>query len=215
MEVVTAEICHKEVTVRPTDSKWYNGYLRKLCRKQMRDHKTWTKHKTLWAWEHYRASRNTYHQEVDRMKTEYEEKRAKTLATEAKTNPKKWWSVAKETMGNRKQSTIPSMMANNEIHNSDEEKAKLFNDYFLEVQSLPNQPVDPIFEEQEPPDETLEMITISEKDVDDALKCLDTNKAYGPDGISPKVLKEGRPALVNILTKIFNLSLTKAFFPTA
>jgi hypothetical protein len=49
--VVTAEIPHKEVTVRPSDHKWYNGYLRKLCRKQRHDHKLWTEHRTPWAWE--------------------------------------------------------------------------------------------------------------------------------------------------------------------
>jgi hypothetical protein len=152
---------------------------------------------------------------VERLRQEHQDQLAKTLATEAKSNPKKWWSVAKETMGNRKQSTIPSMLANGEVHNTDEEKAKLFNDYFLEVQSLPNQPVDPIFEDKAPPEETIEMITISNKDVDDALKCLDTNKAYGPDGISPKVLKEGRPAIIDILTKMFNLSLTRGIFPNA
>ena len=215
VDVVNTHIPHKEVTVRPMDHKWYNGHLRKLCRKQRHDHKLWTQHRTPWAWERYRASRNTYHQEVERLRQEHGDQLAKTLATEARTNPQKWWSVAKETMGNRKQSTIPSMMANNEVHNTDEEKAKLFNDYFLEVQSLPNQPEDPMFEEQEEPNETIEMITITNKDVDDTLKCLDTNKAYGPDGISPKVLKEGRPALVNIITKIFNLSLTKGIFPAA
>jgi hypothetical protein len=139
-EVINAEIPHKEVTVRPTDSKWYNGWLRRLCRKQKHVHKNWTKHRTPWAWETYRTSRNTYHQEVDRLRHEHEETLAKTLATEARTNPKKWWSVAKEKMGNRKSSTIPSMLRGDEVFNTDEAKAKLFNDYFLEVQSLPNQP---------------------------------------------------------------------------
>ena len=212
--VISSEIPHKEVTVRPMDSKWYNGYLRRLCRKQMKDHRNWTEHLTPWARETYRTSRNKYHQEVDRLRKEHQEKLADTLATEARTNPKKWWSVAKETMGHRKTSTIPSMITDNEVHNTDEAKANLFNDYFLEVQSLPDQPEAPIFEEHEPPENTLEMITIVPKDVDDILKCLNTNKAYGPDGISPKVLKEGGPALVPILTKLFNLSLTKGIFPS-
>jgi hypothetical protein len=214
LEVVTSEIPHKEVTVRPTQNKWYNGYLRKLCRKQRHNHRLWTQHRTPWAWERYRTSRNTYHQEVDRLKQEHEENLAKTLATEARTNPKKWWSVAKETMGNRKASTIPSMMTDNEVYKTDEDKAKLFNEYFLEVQSLPDQPENPVFAEQEPAANILDMITITEKDVDDALKCLDTNKAYGPDGIGPKVLKEARPTIISILTKLFNMSLTKGIFPS-
>jgi hypothetical protein len=107
------------------------------------------------------------------------------------------------------------MMANNEVYNTDEDKAKLFNEYFLEVQSLPDQPEDPIFDEQEQPENTIELITIAPKDVEDSLKCLDPNKAYGPDGISPKMLKEGGPAIVTILTKIFNLSLSKGIFPSS
>ena len=213
-EVINAEIPHKEVTVRPNDSKWYNGYLRRLCRKQKLDHKNWIKHRTPWAWETYRTSRNTYHQEVDRLRQEREEKLAKTLATEARTNPKKWWAVAKEKMGNRKSSTIPSILSGDEVYNTDEAKAKLFNDYFLEVQSLPNQPDNPTFEEQDEPDNTIDMITIVPSDVEDVLKCLNPNKAYGPDGISPRVLKEGGPVLVSILTKLFNLSLTKGIFPS-
>jgi hypothetical protein len=106
------------------------------------------------------------------------------------------------------------MVADNEVYSTDEDKAKLFNDYFVKVQSLPNQPEDPEFEDEVPPQETIEMITITPKDVEDTLKCLDPNKAYGPDGISPRMLKEGGPAIVNILTKIFNLSLTKGIFPS-
>ena len=215
LEVVNNEIPHKDVTVRPAEHKWYNGYLRKLCRKQRHDHKLWTQHQTPWAWERYRTSRNKYHQEVDRLRQEYEESLAKTLASETRTNPKKWWAVAKETMGNRKSSSIPSMMSNNEVYKTDEDKAKLFNDYFLEVQSLPNQPDNPIFEERPEPENTIEMVTIIPKDVEDVLKCLDPNKAYGPDGISPKMLKEGGPAIVNILTKLFNLSLAKGIFPSS
>ena len=215
MSVVQNEIPHKVVTVRPTESKWYNGYLRKLCRKQRHDHKLWTQHRTPWAWVRYKTSRNKYHQEVERLKQEHEDGLAKTLATDAKTNPKKWWAVAKETMGNNKCSSIPSMMSNNEVFNTDEEKAILFNKYFVEVQSLPDQPDDPIFEDQPEPTNTIEMITITPKDVEDTLKCLNPNKAYGPDGISPKMLKEGGPSLVNILTQIFNLSLSKGIFPSS
>jgi hypothetical protein len=54
-DVVNTNIPHKEVTVRPEDSRWYNGYLRRLCSKQKRDHKSWTKELTPWARERYKA----------------------------------------------------------------------------------------------------------------------------------------------------------------
>jgi hypothetical protein len=45
------------------------------------------------------------------------------------------------------------------------------------------------------------------------LSTLNPNKAYGPDGISPRILKEARPAITKVLTRIFNLSITKGIFP--
>jgi hypothetical protein len=214
LEVVDTSIPHKDVTVRHEGSRWYNGYLRKLCRIQRRDHKYWTKHKTDANREKYKTSRNKYIQEVERLKREYEEKQAKTLADEVKTNPKRWWTIAKDTMGKTKNATIPSMVSNNEVYDSDYDKAKLFNDYFLEVQSLPNAPPEELPEEPPSIQSRLEHLTIQEKDVNDILLCLNVNKAYGPDGIGPKILKEGRPSLVKILTKIFNLSLSTGIFPS-
>ena len=52
-----------------------------------------------------------------------------------------------------------------------------------------------------------------EKDVDDIIKCIDTNKAYGPDNVSPRLIKEARPSIVKVLTRLFNKSLQLAKFP--
>ena len=48
--------------------------------------------------------------------------------------------------------------------------------------------------------------------VGDVQKCLsqmDTIIAFGPDGVSPRLLKEGAP----VLCKLFNLSLSTSIFP--
>jgi hypothetical protein len=214
-QVVKDNIPHKEVTVRPGENHWYNGYLRRLCRKQKRDHKMWTRNKSPTTRETYRVSRNKYFEEVDRLKLEHEESLSETLATESKTNPKKWWAVAKDTMGNKTKSTIPSMLSQDEVFNTDQEKADLFNDYFVNVQTIPNAPEHPNLGDPPPVENILESITVQEKDVNDVLLCLNTNKAYGPDGLSPRVLKEGRTSIVKILTKIFNLSLAKGIFPNS
>ena len=47
----------------------------------------------------------------------------------------------------------------------------------------------------------------------DLLKSIDTNKATGPDGISPKLLKEAGSAISPSLTKLFNLSLSECKVP--
>jgi hypothetical protein len=62
--------------------------------------------------------------------------------------------------------------------------------------------------------EVLENIEILEQDVEDVIKGINTNKAYGPDNISPKLIKEAGPSIVKILTKIFNKSLQLSKFPS-
>jgi hypothetical protein len=37
---------------------------------------------------------------------------SQTLATEAKSNPKKWWGLAKQIMGNQKISNLPKCTSN-------------------------------------------------------------------------------------------------------
>ena len=47
----------------------------------------------------------------------------------------------------------------------------------------------------------------------DILKNIDISKATGPDGVSPRLLREGKHILTPILTNFFNLSLKKNIFP--
>ena len=65
-----------------------------------------------------------------------------------------------------------------------------------------------------PSHEPLESIVISDSDVNEILLGLDTTKSYGPDEISPRMLKEARPSIISSLTKLFNLSLFTEIFPS-
>ena len=55
---------------------------------------------------------------------------------------------------------------------------------------------------------------ITETDVDDILKTVDTSKATGPDMLNPRLLKEASSILKYPLCKLFNLSLSTSIFPT-
>jgi hypothetical protein len=216
----TTERCipNKQVTIRPEDRTWYNGYLRRLCRKQQRDHRMAVQNSNDYTWETYRASRNWYSQEVQRVKHEYEEKQAQELVDTLKTNPKKWWSTAKETIGINKNKKIPTLVSEDgTLHTEEKDKANAFNEYFTGVQCIQNEP-DPT-ELPELPDGPnlphIDEIVATHQDVKDLLSTLDPNKAYGPDDISPRALKEAAPAIVNSITKLFNLSLITGIFPAA
>ena len=57
------------------------------------------------------------------------------------------------------------------------------------------------------PECALTNINVTENDVTGLLKDIDVSKATGPDGISPRLLKEAGSAISKPLSKLFNLSL--------
>ena len=90
-------------------------------------------------------------------------------------------------------------------------KADMFNNFFSHIvkltpqmQKLPNMDI--------PPDQTLNGINVTECEVFDQLQCLDTNKAYGHDRVSAKMLKEAGNTIVPSLCKLINTSLAQCKF---
>ena len=59
----------------------------------------------------------------------------------------------------------------------------------------------------------LTTILITEQDVIDQVDILDVSKAYGPDGISPRLIKEGGRPMCQLLQSLFNKSLEISKFP--
>jgi hypothetical protein len=214
LEISRQYVNSKVVTVRPNDKSWYSTNLRRLCRLKDRAHRKWVRLRSDLNWDDYSVARNFYFDECDRIKLEHEEALSLTLATEAKQNPKKWWGLAKQIMGNNKASSYPSLVSEGNIYTTDEEKAQIFNETFLNISKLNAPPttnleIDPV----PTTDKELEMIIVKEQDVKDILSTINTNKAYGPDDISPRLIKEAGNTIVKVLTKIFNISLAKGIFP--
>ena len=56
-------------------------------------------------------------------------------------------------------------------------------------------------------------LNISEQDVMDQTSILDLNKAYGPDSIPPRLIKEGGRAVTKLLARLFNMALQQCEFP--
>jgi hypothetical protein len=213
MNISEQVIRKKRVKVRPQDKNWYNNYLRRLKRFKDREHGIWVQNKSELQWDIYKAARNTYFQECDRLKLEYEEHIYASLATEITKNPKKWWSLVGQTMNSSKKSNYPTMIQDGVIYATDKEKADIFNSTYLESSNLAGDHFELPDDEHVLGHEPLEEIIIQEKEVDDILQGIDVNKAYGPDNISPRLIKEARPSIIKILTNIFNRSLHLSRFP--
>ena len=56
------------------------------------------------------------------------------------------------------------------------------------------------------PIQTISDVSISENSISRKIKALKVNKAEGPDGITPKLLRLAEPAVVPSLTKLYSLS---------
>lgn len=125
-------------------------------------------------------------------------------------NPKRCWSFFRSKT---KSKSLPKVINWKEASaTSPKDKASLFNNYFYSVFTQPkpliNFPKIHAFQHS-----SLGNIQINEGDVLEILSNLNISKAVGPDGISPKVLKECAYQIVLPLCHIFNLSLRSGVMP--
>jgi hypothetical protein len=139
----------------------------------------------------------------------------KEIAYCSKTNPKKFWKyVSGKSHNNGKIGTIKIKNEKREtvIVDTDECKCNAFVDYFTNVFNK-----EPDFDEHnvifKPCDTKMEEFIIDNKAVLEKLKNLKIDKSPGVDDIHPRVLKELSLEIVEILTKLFNLSLKTSNLP--
>ena len=93
------------------------------------------------------------------------------------------------------------------------EKTNMFNNFFLY-----HSPID-LSNARLPNDEIVETaefinhVEVTEVEVLDLIHNIDPNIATGPDGISPKLLREAGSAIAPSLTRLVKLSLQKSQIP--
>jgi hypothetical protein len=206
----------KSVLVRPRDNPWYNNYLRRLCRQKDRIFQKSKISLSQKLTDLYKKTRNHYFTEVDRIHKDYDDQNFEMLSQGSSKNPKKWWTMTKRVTGMTSISEYPTIIENDVLYETDAEKAEIFNRAFVNICDLDESGAE-IPDTQgplSPPTEFLDQIPITEEDVMDQLKCLNIHKAYGPDEINPRLLKEGAQSIVASLTKLLRLSLQKGIFPS-
>jgi len=204
LNIARRYIPNKVITVRERDQPWYSAYLRKLKRKKDRLHNRAKSTNSPIDWLQFRNSRNFYISECREAKQNYDLKLAASLRENR--SSKNWWHVAKTFLRKHQSSQYPPMNnGDNELVTENKDKANIFNKHFLTFSNIDSEgsqlPADTSYT-----DVTKEAIVTNDDEVLSILKSLKTNKASGPDGISPKLLKEAAPSICSSLTKLFNLS---------
>ena len=205
-------IPNKMVTVRPNDKPWFSNELRRLLRKKNRAHNEAKMTNSPDHWAIFRERRNKYYREINKCKVKHKENKYEGLIINDHVSEKKWWHILKDILGQTSDSQYPPLHVNNEIIVNDRLKAEAFNNFFAKASDLddsnhPLPPDEPNFHDQ------LNDIEITETDVMDQLNLLDINKAYGPDGVPPRILKEAKNIISKPLSKLFNKSLQTHKFP--
>ena len=214
LDAANKTIPNRYITVKKDNPPWITAKIKKyICRKN-RIHKKAKKTNTIGQWEKFRKIRNKCNKLILNAKQSYFDKISEKINTETN-GSKNWWNLVKSLLhsdsgGDR---SIPPLQVENDMIQDDNKKAELFNDYFCKQADLNDS-------ETSVPDITdilingLEQITVTENEVEDVLKILDTSKAIGPDLLNPRLLKEAASILKYPLCTLFNLSLTLSTFPS-
>ena len=209
-EAAEFAIPNKEVTIRPKDQPWMHNDVRKAMRKRGRLHKIAKRTNHPQHWANFRTARNHVNKLIHDSKLNYFKKLAGNLQ-QGNLSERNWWKIAKKFISSGKDDHIPSLIKDNIHFSTPNEKANLLNQYFCAQSNVDdsNASLPPYV----PPRSSLDDIVITDQDVLDVLKLINTTKASGPDFIHGKLLKEGADILCKHLSKIFNSSLSTSYFP--
>ena len=144
-------------------------------------------------------------------KHEYEQKIAVKLS-DPETTSKQYWSLTKKMYGNLKKAGIPSIIDDEKVFATSEEKATLFNEHFAAKANLPeNLPDLPVFTLLT--EAKLTEVQTSPEIIKKILKNLQICKANGPDNVSNRILKTIADEIALPLSNLCNMSFNSSKYP--
>ena len=207
---------NRTITVRQGDAPWYTTALRAQKRKVDRIHNkaksSKHSHKT-YLWRYFCDLRNKYITDLRRAEQEYYEKQF-DLVNHTKKKGKNWWKTVSFFVKGNQNVEENYLLEGDTVISEPKSKAEVLNNFFLEQNLVDDSNFHlPAGQSATNHVNKLDNILITEDEVYSILASLDVSKATGPDGISPYLLKEGAQSITPSLTRLFNLSLQKSFFP--
>ena len=202
LSIAKSFIPNKLVLVRPKDKPWYSSLLRKMKRKVSRVYKRAKKSNASAHWEMYKQMQLNYKKALDEAELAHKERLNEKITQNR--NSKTWWGLVKKILGKGGSDSYPPMKdsATGQFVYDSGQKANLVNQFFLSHTALGLSnamlPDDGVVGREN----TIDHIEVNEPEILVLINNIDTNKATGPDGISPKMLKEAGVSIVLSLTKL-------------
>ena len=218
IDLCTKHIPNKIVTIRPNDKVWFDSDLRLELRKRDRFRKKAIKTHKFSDWQKYKGSRNKVNNMKKHARLTYYSN-LENIVIDSRPNPKAYWKLVRNFMKETKVDTaIPPLEfldAQNETKYAydNKTKARILNTYFCSVSNIDESSAQiPDFNIRN--NNRLTDILITEQDIKDQIKVLQSNKAVGNDFISHIMLKGTCESIAKPLTYIFRNSIQSGVFPS-
>ena len=129
------------------------------------------------------------------------------------TGQKTYWKILNGLLNKCKTPRIPPLLVGDQLVVNCKEKAKIFNNYFLEqCKPILNNSILPPFNLLT--NSTLESVLINQKTILDIINNINVNKAHGPDNISGHMIELCGENITLPLSIIFNNIMNTGIFPS-
>jgi len=180
----------------------------KLARTRQTDH----------DWARWRAQRNIVTSANRRLKKQHMRHKISILL-ENKKDPFKYHTILKSITGFKRDSSIPPLIAEDNIISDDRSKAEAFNSYFcaqtdINLTSTHHQHLQNYLNTHPETTHHLDRIELTSNEVLRVINSLDASKACGSDKLPTRLLKMAAIYIAEPLAKIFNKSLANGKYPT-
>ena len=214
LDIAISVIPNKNATIRPDDKPWYSNELRRQRRKLNRLYHIFKRERTELSQSNFKKFRQTYQKNLKLAKEDHQTRTDRFLSSADNISSKNWWQITKNYLGISKTKSTPYLDIDGKLISDPKEMSQAFNDFFLHSSEIDTSDASlpPLNKQNTYPD--LQEIIISEQDVRDVIKNIKVNKAAGPDGISPRMIKMAGDLIVPSLTKLFNKSLQFKQYPS-
>ncbi len=185
---------------------WFERKHRRLCRRKLRLFNKAKATGNQTHWDEYKDFNKVVRRELNKAKRDYING---GLSESVKENPKAFWSFISKIR--KEEAGVADLKVNNKIITKDSDKAEALSDQFANVFTREDTTYIPTLGKSSVRD--IPDLLISEEGVLKQLNNLKDNKAPGPDGIPPWILKMTAEEVSPILTDLFQHSIDESYLP--